>query len=429
MPLCPSCSKEVPEGSRFCLFCGARIEVDVDINKKTISGQTIAGKYYLDKKIGSGAMGSIYKGKHLDLNKAVVVKVLHAHLVSDDEQIKRFKREARAASQLNHPNVVSIYDFGHTHSGLAYIVMEYIEGEDLRRILYNEGNLDPIRTIKISLQVLSALAEAHAAGIIHRDIKPENIMISQTMTGEEVAKVLDFGIAKLQDMSIQGSIAVKTATGTIFGTPEYMSPEQITGKPLDPRSDLYSYGITMYEMLVGSLPFEGKGLLEIADKQLREPLPSIREKVPECPKELEDFIVKLTAKKREDRWQSAIEAHDRLEEILHQLESGHTEKSSLPSAENTSQKGIESGQSTAQSNEDDEDEEDERETMLIQDPKKIEEIKRRMEEAQIKKREAIFEVDDTKDTKTGSSNVWLWVGVGAFSLIIILAGVWWFFLR
>ena len=414
--VCKACGKAVPQGSRFCPYCGAKLEPDVETGK-TLIGQTIAGKYAIEARLGSGAMGNIYKGVHLDLGKPVVIKVLHPHLIADETQVKRFKREAKAASLLNHPNVVMIHDFGYTSSGLAYIVMEYIEGDDLRKILFSEGRLAPLRVIRISEQVLSALAEAHAAGIIHRDIKPENIMLTHTITGEEIVKVLDFGIAKLQDMTVAGAEGFKTATGTIFGTPEYMSPEQITGKKLDPRSDLYSFGITMYEMLTGVLPFEGEGLLDIARQHLKESPPSIRERVPECPPELEAFVMKLLEKRPEARWSSAVEAREKLLEIERQIQGQN-----LSSDRNN--RSEEKEKETSEN-----EEEDGGATVVIQDPNFIAEIQKKMEEAEIKKRKAMFEVADTREEKKQPSKqfIWIWIGIGILALAGI-GGLLWYFL-
>ncbi len=421
--ICEHCHEEIPDGSRFCPLCGARLSQDTaSIGRNaTLTGQTLAGKYVIEKRIGSGAMGNIYKATHLDLGKPMVVKVLHEHLVSDDSQVKRFRREAKAASLLNHPNVVQVYDFGHTSSGLAYIVMEFIEGDDIRKILFNEGKISQQRTIDISAQVFSALAEAHAAGIIHRDIKPENIMVSMAITGEDVVKVLDFGIAKLQDMAAGGSLAFKTATGTVFGTPEYMSPEQITGKDLDHRTDLYSYGITMFEMLTGNLPFEGEGLLEIATQQLRKPMPSIREQCPEVSEELEQFVAKLLAKSPDDRFHSAVEAREHLLTLKENLK---THATSVPagSAHASPQQKTESGADTSEA-----EVAEDGSTMMISDPDFVKEIQKKMEQAKVEKRQQIFSPQDTdtvvskKKNDSGSSKnlLYLWVGVGLLSLAII----------
>jgi len=442
--ICEHCNTKIPEGSRFCPVCGVKL-IEPPISKKnaTLTGQTLADKYMVVKRIGSGAMGNIYKAAHIDLGKTMVIKVLHEHLVSDDTQVKRFKREAKAASMLNHPNIVQVYDFGHTPDGLAYIVMEFIEGEDLRQILFTEGSLSEKRTIDISIQMFSALAEAHSAGIIHRDIKPENIMVSMAIIGEEVAKVLDFGIAKLQDMADGGSIAFKTATGTVFGTPEYMSPEQITGKKLDLRTDLYSCGITMFEMLTGKLPFEGSSLLEIASQQIHKPIPSIRKLRPEISEDLEKLIIKLLAKKPDDRVSSAVDAYEMLLEIRKKqrissfitneqqkpatldkiLEAEEPEKTTKPTKpEKTSEP---SKPATTEETE----ESEEGATMMIDDSDFVQKIQKKMQQAQVEKRQEVFapQGNESKATEkhskeqTNNAQLYLWIGLIIISLGIIAA--------
>lgn len=279
-------------------------------------GKVVAGKYKILDRLGSGAMGSIYKAEHTALSKPVVIKVLHRHLIADQNHIKRFHREAKAASRLNHPNCISVLDFGQTEDGWLYICMEYVAGKDLCRIIFEEKRLEPRRVIHIASQVLDALDEAHAQGVIHRDLKPENIMIERLRTNPDFVKVLDFGIAKIRDVDGRGDTSgFKTATGMVFGTPEYMSPEQIRGEELDGRSDLYSLGIVMYHMLTGELPFTGDSVLEIATKHLREPPVPLSEKRPDLPRGLCAFVHKLLEKDREKRFRSAAEARAALEQV------------------------------------------------------------------------------------------------------------------
>jgi len=265
--------------------------------------------------IASGAMGKIYLAEHLALGKPVVLKVLHRHLLVEEDQVKRFHREAKAASRLNHPNAISMLDFGQTADGLFYIAMEYLPGRDLCRVLTDEVRLSPERTVRIVDQILEALEEAHAVGVVHRDLKPENVMIEDLRSRHDFVKVLDFGIAKIRDTSGEGGISsFKTATGMVFGTPEYMSPEQIRGDELDGRSDLYSLGILMYQMLSGVLPFEGESVLEVATAHLQQPPPPLQAKVPGLPPAIVAFVERLLQKKREDRFQSAAEARQALQE-------------------------------------------------------------------------------------------------------------------
>jgi len=310
--VCIVCNKEAPEGSRFCPYCGAKLRVTIKTVKDPLIGTTLAGKYHILERLGSGAMGAIYKATHLNLGKPVVVKVLHPHLVKEETHVQRFKREAKAASRLNHPNCITILDYDKTPDNWSYICMEYVEGKDLCRVLYEEKKLSPERAIDIALQVVDALDEAHSKGVIHRDLKPENIMLEKMRNKPDFVKVLDFGIAKIQDSSDTASGSFKTATGMVFGTPEYMSPEQIRGEELDGRSDIYSLGVVLYQMLTGILPFTGETVLEVATKHLREPPPPLEEVAPELPKELIQVVNKMLEKNREQRFSSAGELRDAL---------------------------------------------------------------------------------------------------------------------
>lgn len=312
MRSCQSCNKEPPVGSRFCPFCGAKLPTEEKKPSDPLIGRVIDGKYAIIERIGSGAMGNIYKAEHKALSKIVAIKVLHKHLVREESHIKRFHREAKAASKLNHPNCITILDFGQTSDGWSYIAMEYLPGRDLCRILFEEGPLPPARAVHIMAQVLDALDEAHANGVIHRDLKPENVMIEKLRSDPDFVKVLDFGIAKIRDFDGTEQSSFKTATGMVFGTPEYMSPEQIRGEELDGRSDLYSLGVVLYQTLCGDLPFKGESVLEVATAHLTQPPPPLCERRPGLPKALYDVVGKLMAKKREDRYATASEAREAL---------------------------------------------------------------------------------------------------------------------
>ncbi|MBP7127213.1 protein kinase [Myxococcota bacterium] len=315
MTACPACRKEAPDGSRFCPFCGGKLASQDQKPQDPLVGRLIAEKYAVKRWIASGAMGKIYLAEHLALGKPVVLKVLHRHLLVEEDQVKRFHREAKAASRLNHPNAISMLDFGQTEDGLFYIAMEYLPGRDLCRVLSDEVRLSLDRTVRIVDQILEALEEAHAVGVVHRDLKPENVMIEDLRSRQDFVKVLDFGIAKIRDTSGEGGISsFKTATGMVFGTPEYMSPEQIRGDELDGRSDLYSLGILMYQMLSGTLPFEGESVLEVATAHLQQPPPPLQKRAPGIPAPVVAFVDRLLQKKREDRFQSAAEARKALQE-------------------------------------------------------------------------------------------------------------------
>ncbi|HNU68256.1 MAG TPA: serine/threonine-protein kinase [Myxococcota bacterium] len=315
MANCSSCGKAAPEGSRFCPFCGGRIVVERQKPADPLIGKIIGDKYIVKDLIGSGAMGSIYRAEHKDLSRPVALKVLHRHLLTDEGQVHRFHREAKAASRLHHPNAIGILDFGRTVDGWFYIAMEYLNGKDLSRMANKEGAMPVEKVIHIARQVLDALDEAHASNVVHRDLKPENIMVEPLRSDPLFVKVLDFGIAKIRDTDGSDASGFKTATGMVFGTPEYMSPEQIRGDELDGRSDLYSLGIVMYQMLTGQLPFTGETVIEIATAHLINPVPNMRPIRPDIPEKMIRLVEKLIEKKRENRFQTAEETRKCLDDV------------------------------------------------------------------------------------------------------------------
>jgi len=215
-------------------------------------GRTIASAYRIVELTGVGGMGRVYRAEQLALGRSVAIKVIHPQLSNDDLFAERFYQEARAASALNHPNTVSVIDFGRTEDGMHYLVMEYLQGQDLSQVLL-AGPLSIARACAIGVDMLSALSEAHVNGIVHRDIKPENLFVEHLRSGRDVVKVLDFGIAKLATERSTTS----THGDELVGTPEYMSPEQVRGEPVDGRSDLYATGVVLYELLTGKVPFLG----------------------------------------------------------------------------------------------------------------------------------------------------------------------------
>lgn len=316
MSNCSSCGKGAPEGSRFCPFCGGKIVVARPKAVDPLIGKIVGDKYIVKELIGSGAMGSIYKAEHKDLSRPVALKVLHRHLLTDEGQVHRFHREAKAASRLHHPNCIMILDFGKTEDGWFYIAMEYLPGRDLSRIIAKDGKMAVKKAIHIATQVLNGLDEAHAAGVVHRDLKPENVMVEALRSDPDFVKVLDFGIAKIRDSAgSEESSGFKTATGMVFGTPEYMSPEQIRGDELDGRSDLYSLGVVMYQMLAGVMPFTGETVIEIATAHLVKPVPNMRPLRPDVPEKLVCLIEKLMIKKREQRFQTAADVREALSAV------------------------------------------------------------------------------------------------------------------
>ncbi len=251
-------------------------------------------------------MGKVYKANQLALDKPVVLKVLRQALLSDERTVARFQREAKAASRLNHPNSISVLDFGQTEEGAMYIAMEYVQGKDLHSILAREWPLSESRVIRIVSQMLSALADAHSVGVIHRDLKPENIMVEQRRGEPDFVKVLDFGIAKIIDGTGEDGPAL-TRAGFVCGTPEYMSPEQARGAVLDHRSDLYAVGVIVYQLITGLLPFDSDSAVGFATKHLTEvPLiPTKRRPEAKVSAPMERLIMRALSKKPEDRPQTA----------------------------------------------------------------------------------------------------------------------------
>jgi serine/threonine protein kinase len=247
-----------------------------------MEGRVIDGKYRVDHLLGEGGMGMVYKATQISLNKTIVLKVLRPSLMSDERTVARFQREARAASRLNHPNSIAVIDFGQAaDDGSMYIAMEYCPGHDLHHLLSTEWPIEESRIIRIGSQVLSALAEAHANSVIHRDLKPENIMVEQRRGEPDFVKVLDFGIAKIMDSTGEDG-AVLTRNGFVCGTPEYMSPEQAKGAPVDARSDIYAVGVILYQMVTGLLPFDSESAVGFATAHLTQEPPPPRKRRPDC---------------------------------------------------------------------------------------------------------------------------------------------------
>ena len=267
MKTCTTCGAEWPDDTRFCPSDGSSLKV---AESTSLIGGILDDKYHILEKLGEGGMGAVYLGEHVRMGRKSAIKVLTQSLAQDHEAIARFNREASSAARINHPNVCAIYDFGDTKEGLIYLAMEYIEGESLSDLLKREGPLGPYRAATIIRQAGSALQAAHHLGIVHRDLKPDNIMVTRTRDGSDVVKVVDFGIAK----AISGDEGQKvTRTGLVVGTPEYMSPEQLSGDKLDGRSDTYSLALVLFQMLTGKLPFEADNAQEIMMKRLTdEPL-------------------------------------------------------------------------------------------------------------------------------------------------------------
>lgn len=270
-------------------------------------GKTVAGRYRVDALIGVGGMAAVFRAHHEGLERDLALKVLHPNLSASTEMSARFEREARSASRLNHPNCVQVTDSGATDDGMMYMVMQLLEGEELTGML--RERLDSPRAVELILQILRGLEHAHGKGVVHRDIKPENVFVTQDHDGEEVLKLVDFGIAKLTDATVDTH---KTSAGLVFGTPAYMSPEQAMGVEADSRADLYSTGILFYQMLAGRLPIDNDDPVALVRMQVSvdpDPLPS------SVPPIIAGVVARLLEKDRDDRFQTATEVISTLENI------------------------------------------------------------------------------------------------------------------
>jgi len=304
--LCSKCSALNPQGTRFCAKCGSAIEnSDKDIGDPLI-GSFVGERFLVKEKLGEGGMGVVYKAEQTAMDRMVALKVLHSH-ITDEDMYARFRNEAAASSKLNHPNTITVYDFGKTDTGSLYIAMEFVKGVSLDDEIVDNGPMDWRRACHIGKQICGSLQNAHDNGIVHRDLKPENVMLCERAGERDVVKVLDFGIAKiLEDDGGQDQRKALTKTGMVFGTPQYMSPEQVRGEKVDARSDIYSTGIILYQALVGQLPFKSETPMGVLTKHLLDTPPAFDEIAPETkiPAELEKIVMQTLAKGRDDRPQS-----------------------------------------------------------------------------------------------------------------------------
>jgi serine/threonine-protein kinase len=279
-------------------------------------GMVIADRYRILSVLGAGGMGVVYKVAHIHIGKLMAMKLLAGSLSRDPVIIKRFKREAMAASRLSHPNTVQVFDFGQANN-LTYLVMELVAGDDLARVLKTDGPFPPVRLARLMVQICGSLAEAHAAGIVHRDLKPENVMLVRSRDNtEELPKVCDFGVAKLHEAPEGANDA--TNQNAVVGTPYYMAPEQIRGEEVDQRADIYALGAMMYRLLTGAPPFEGTSPMAVFAKHLTEEPRPPSERVPQLnlPRSIDAIVLKAMAKRREDRHPTAAALQQELLDFL-----------------------------------------------------------------------------------------------------------------
>jgi eukaryotic-like serine/threonine-protein kinase len=325
--VCPRCFTRFPDSERFCLHDSAVLVEEEDIARLGTS----VGNYRLDKILGRGGMGTVYSGKHIYINKAVAVKILHPQFARYQEAIHRFLREARAASAINHPNIVDVTDFGILTDGPVYFVMEFLEGKSLEDFIERDGAVELHRALNIANQIALALEAAHLNGIIHRDLKPDNIMllkrpgrrdlvrmssdqnwITEREESYDFVKVLDFGIAK---SLIPDELSAETVQGAVFGTPEYMSPEAARGEEVDLRADVYSLGVILFDMLCGRPPFEAAQSSDVLAMHIHKAPPTPRDFAPhrEITEMAEQIMLKAMQKDPARRYQDMVEFRRDLE--------------------------------------------------------------------------------------------------------------------
>lgn len=307
MKKCPKCGIEYPDATTLCPSDGVALEQTDD----PLLGKVLTGKYRIDEKLSEGGMGAVYRGTHVLMEKTVAVKVLRPSLAADEKIVARFSREARAASKITHPNALSVTDFGESEDGIVFLVMEFLDGRTLKDVIRDEGPMPLERVVEIMRQVADALKAAHDQGVVHRDLKSDNIMLISTGVGEH-AKVLDFGIAKINEPDgVQSSEL--TAPNLVIGTPQYMSPEQCSqSSEIDRRSDIYSLGVILYEMLVGHVPFTGDSPTIVMMKHLQEPVPSVLDERSDLPPSIAQIIGRAMAKLPENRYQDITDVMDDL---------------------------------------------------------------------------------------------------------------------
>ena len=305
LKVCPQCGREYETTARFCPADGTALRPK---DSDSLVGRVLADRYHILKRIGEGGMGRVYLGEHVKMNRQCAIKVMSPALVNDSESASRFAREASSAARIIHPNVAAVFDYGESE-GLIYLVMEYVDGQPLSRILAREAPLSVERALDLARQIADGLGAAHELGIVHRDLKPDNILVTRTRTGREVPKVVDFGIAKAVQDTTGESL---TRTGLVIGTPEFMSPEQLLGDPVDARSDLYALGCILHLMLTATPPFAASTREQMIKRRLTEDAPHVQQLDPGLPDSVDRIVERLLARSPSDRYGSAAEVRDAL---------------------------------------------------------------------------------------------------------------------
>ncbi len=305
MKVCTTCGTEYPDEQSFCPTDGSPLKSTGGV--ADLVGSIVDGKFRITKKLGEGGMGAVYLGEHVKMGRMSAIKVMSKSMANDPDAIARFNREASNASRIAHNNVCGIYDFGETDDGIIYLAMEFIEGEVLTDLIEREGALAPKRAPNLLKQTADALEAAHELGIVHRDLKPDNIMIARSRDGTDLVKVVDFGIAKAVGGDDEGQHVTKT--GLVVGTPEYMSPEQLSGDKVDGRSDIYSLALVFFRMLTGTLPFQADTAQEIMIKRLTDEPMKLAEALPSgaFPAGLQQTMDKALQRMPGNRYQHAAQ--------------------------------------------------------------------------------------------------------------------------
>ena len=301
--VCPLCGTEYETALRFCPNDGTALRPK---GTDSLVGRVLADRYHILKPIGEGGMGRVYLGEHVKMNRQCAIKVMSPALVNDHESAARFAREASNAARIIHPNVAAVFDYGES-DGIVYLVMEFVDGEPLSDLLVREAPFTVERALDLTAQIADGLGAAHELGIIHRDLKPDNILVTRTRTGREIAKVVDFGIAKAIQESAGDAL---TRTGLVIGTPEFMSPEQLLGDPIDARSDLYALGCILHLMLAAKPPFDAMSREQMIKRRLSEDAQPIQSVDPLIPLQVSAIVARLLARSAKDRFASAADLHD-----------------------------------------------------------------------------------------------------------------------
>lgn len=329
--ICVACSKEYVGELTVCPADGTTL---TPLKETDLVGSVLGDRYEILELIGDGAMGQVYKAKHRLLKRVVAVKMMHPNLVSGAAALKRFQKEAEMASALNHPNILTVYDFGVTDGGVPYLVMAFLEGTSLAEQIAGGAKLELKRSVHIFKQVSLGLAHAHENGVVHRDLKPSNIMLVQLDHDPDFVKILDFGIAKLLTPT-EGETDNLTRTGEVFGSPPYMSPEQCRALPVDARCDIYSLGCVMYRTISGKQPITGHDLIEYLYKHVNETPEAFSIVCPELniPADLEAIIFKAMAKQPDDRFQSMGELREALDQAYQGIPGDSLTRTDIPRLE------------------------------------------------------------------------------------------------